>query len=570
MLMTLECDLVIRGGTIADGSGGLLYQGDIAVKNGRIVAIGAVDVHGAEEIDAGGKIVTPGFIDVHTHYDGQVMWENRLQPSSGHGVTTIVTGNCGVGFAPCRPEDHDGLVALMAGVEDIPEVVMVEGLPWTWETFPDYLDAIAARPHDVDIAAMVPHSALRVYAMGQRAIDREQATDTDVATMAGLVEEAMAAGAIGLGTSRAIQQKSIRGEPIPTVGAGEPELAGILKPVAEAGGVFQALSDFDLFQDVDGEFGMFRRLVGDLGLRMSFTLNQKHSDPDGWRRLLALTEAANDDGLTIKGQVLGRPTGLLLGHELTQSPFSASRTYRALASLTFEAKIAELRKPDVRTAVIAEAQAANGRSLGRMFELGDEVDYEPSLDDSIEAKAERAGVPPYDYAYDLLLQDGGRKILFDPAQNYADGSLSAPYEMMTHRDTILGLGDGGAHCGLICDASFPTTMLAYWTRDRVRGPRLAFPEVVRMLSGANAEAMGLKDRGLLANGYKADINVIDYDALKLHRPEAVYDLPSGGRRIVQRADGYAATIVSGQVTYRNGVPTDALPGKVVRGPQAAA
>ncbi|MET0137546.1 MAG: amidohydrolase family protein [Sphingobium sp.] len=561
--------MVVRGGTVVDGSGSEPFVGDVAIHNGKIFAVGAVDARGVEEIDARGKIVTPGFVDIHTHYDGQVVWESRLQPSSGHGVTTIVTGNCGVGFAPCRLEDHEALVALMAGVEDIPEVVMVEGLPWTWETFPDYLDAVAARPHDVDIAAMIPHSALRVYAMGQRAINRERATDADVATMAALVEEAMAAGAIGLGTSRAIQQKSIRGEPIPTVGAGESELAGILKPVAEAGGVFQALSDFDLFKDVEGEFGMFRRLVDGLGLRMSFTLNQKHSDPDGWRRLLALTEAANDDGLTIKGQVLGRPTGLLLGHELTQSPFSASNTYRALGALTFAAKIAELRKPDVRAAIIAEAQVSDGRSLGHMFELGEEVDYEPALDDSIEAKALRTGVSPYEYVYDYLLEEDGHKILFDPAQNFADGSLSAPYEMMKHRDTILGLGDGGAHCGLICDASFPTTMLAYWTRDRVRGPKLALPEVVRMLSAANASAMGLSDRGLLATGYKADINVIDYDALKLHRPEAVYDLPSGGRRIVQRADGYAATIVSGQVTYRKGEATGALPGKVVRGPQAA-
>jgi len=563
-------DLIIRNGTIADGSGGALFTGDIAISGGRITAVGKVQGSGAEEIDATGKLVTPGFVDIHTHYDGQVTWEDRLFPSSGHGVTTIVTGNCGVGFAPCRKEDHDDLVALMAGVEDIPEVVMTEGLPWTWESFPDYLDAVDARPHDVDVAAMVPHSALRVYAMGKRAIDREAASEADIAKMAEVVRDAMAAGAIGLGTSRAIQQKSIRGEPIPTVGAAEAELAGILAPVAEAGGVFQALSDFDLFKDVDGEFAMFRRLVAKSGLTMSFTLNQKHSDPDGWRRLLKLTEEASDAGLPIKGQVLGRPTGLLLGHELTLSPFSNCASYRALSSLPFEAKLAELRKPEVRAAIVAEADNTKGRSLGHMFELGEDVDYEPSLDDSIEAKAKRAGVNPFEYAYDLLLEEGGRKIIFDPAQNYADGTLGASYEMMIHKDTILGLGDGGAHCGLICDASYPTTMLAYWTRDRTRGPRLDVPEVVRMLSAANADAVGLRDRGRLAPGYKADVNVIDYDALKLHRPEAVYDLPSGGRRVVQHADGYDVIIVSGKVTYREGQPTGALPGKVVRGPQAAA
>jgi N-acyl-D-amino-acid deacylase len=562
-------DLVIRNGTVADGSGAPLIGADIAISGATIAAVGKFEGAGIQEFDAGGMLVTPGFVDIHTHYDGQVTWEDRLSPSSGHGVTTIVTGNCGVGFAPCRPNDRDDLVALMAGVEDIPEVVMTEGLPWNWVDFPSYLDAVEGRPHDIDIAAMVPHSALRVYAMGQRAIDREPATPDDIALMASVVREAMASGAIGLGTSRAIQQKSIRGVPIPTVGAAEAELAGILKPVAEAGGVFQALSDFDTFKDVEGEFSMFRRLVADTGLPMSFTLNQKHHDPDGWRQLLALTEQASDDGLPIKAQVLGRPTGLLLGFEVTMSPFDHCPSYRAIAKLPFAAKIEALRKPEVRAAIVAEAKADTGRSLGRMFELDETVNYEPTLDQSVEARARELGVDPYAYAYDLLLQEDGHKLLFDPAQNYADGSLSAPYEMMVHRDTLLGLGDGGAHCGLICDASWPTTMISYWTRDRTRGPRLDLPTVVKMMTSANARAVGLNDRGRIAPGYKADLNVIDYDKLRLHRPEAVYDLPSGGRRLFQRADGYDATIVSGVVTYRRGKPTGALPGHVVRGPQAA-
>jgi N-acyl-D-aspartate/D-glutamate deacylase len=561
-------DLVIRNGMVADGSGAPLFQADIAVTAGRISVVGKVAAVGAEELDARGMLVTPGFIDIHTHYDGQVTWEDRLSPSSGHGVTTVVTGNCGVGFAPCRPGDRDDLVELMAGVEDIPEVVMAEGLPWNWESFPGYLDAVAARPHDVDIAAMIPHSALRVYAMGQRAIDREAATPDDIARMAGVVREAMAAGAIGLGTSRAIQQKSVRGEPIPTVGAAESELAGILAPVGEAGGVFQALSDFDTFKDVEGEFAMFRRLVCGAGVPMSFTLNQKHHDPDGWRQLLALTEQANEDGLPIKAQVLGRPTGLLLGFELTMSPFDRCPSYRALAELSFDDKIVALRRPEVRAAIISEAQAEPGRSLQGMFELDDTVDYEPVPEANVEVRASQMGLDPYTYVYDLLLEEAGHKILFAPAQNFASGSLDPSYEMMVHRDTLLGLGDGGAHCGLICDASWPTTMISYWTRERTRGPRLELPEVVRMMTSTNADAVGLRDRGRIAPGYKADINVIDYDNLRLQRPEAVYDLPSGGRRLFQRADGYAATIVSGIVTYRGGDATGGLPGQVVRGPQA--
>ncbi|MBV9510802.1 MAG: amidohydrolase family protein [Caulobacteraceae bacterium] len=567
-------DLVIRGGTVVDGSGGEPYAADVGVCAGTIAAVAPGLPAGKAEIDARGLLVTPGFVDIHTHYDGQVTWEKRLSPSSDHGVTTVVTGNCGVGFAPCRPEDHEELIALMAGVEDIPEVVMADGLPWSWESFGEYLDAVDSQPHDADIAAMLPHSALRVYVMGKRAVAREAATLEDRKRMAELTREAMDAGALGFATSRAIQQRSIRGQPIPTVGAAEDELRSILAAMSETGrGVFQALSDFEQFKSVDAEFAMFRRLVDETGRPMSFTLNQKHSDPDGWRRLLALTEQAASS-LPIKAQVLGRPTGLLLGHELTLTPFTPCPGYRALAKLPFAEKIAELRKPEVREAILAEAAAddrrsVSGRDWERLFELSDSPDYEQPREQSLAAKAKARGVSPASLAYDILLEDDGRRILFQAAQNYGDYSLEPSLEMMRHKDTVLGLGDGGAHCGLICDASYPTTMLAYWTRDRSRGERLPLPLAVKMLSADTAEAVGLRDRGRIAAGYKADLNVIDYDKLSLGMPEAVYDLPTGGRRVVQRAEGYVATVLNGEVTYRNGAATGALPGRVVRGPQAA-
>lgn len=561
-----DFDLVVRGGTVADGLGGTPFEADVAITGGKIAAIGPSLGSGREEIDARGMLVTPGFVDIHTHYDGQVTWEDRLSPSSDHGVTTVVTGSCGVGFAPCRPADHEDLVSLMAGVEDIPEVVMTEGLPWTWESFPEYLDTIAARPHDVDIATLVPHSAVRVFAMGERAIRREDATPDDIEAMGDIVREAVAAGAVGFATSRALQHKSLKGESIPTVRAAEDELRGILGAMPE--GVFQLLSDFDLFEDVEGEFAMFRRLVGETGRPLSFTVNQKHRDPDGWRQLMDLVERASDDGLPIRAQVLGRPTGLLLGFEVSRSPFSGCPTYDRIFDLPFDERIAELAKPDVRAAILVEAPEADRRATwDYRFEMRDEPDYEPMAEESLAARAAEVGVTPAELAYDILLKDGGRRMIFEPAQNFYGSSLDAPYEMITHKDALLGLGDGGAHYGLICDASYPTTMLAYWSRDRVRGPKMPVEDVVRKLTSVNADAFGFHDRGRLAPGYKADLNVIDYDKVRLHAPEVVYDLPSGGKRIVQRADGYKATIVGGEVTYRDGVPTGALPGKLIRGVQ---
>lgn len=561
-------DLVLRNGTIADGTGGDLFEGDVAVSDGRIVQVGKNVGPGSEEIDARGLLVTPGFVDVHTHYDGQVTWDSRMSPSSEHGVTTIVTGNCGVGFAPCRPGDHDGLIALMAGVEDIPEVVMTEGLSWNWESFPEYLDAVEAVPHDVDVAAMLPHSALRVYVMGQRAVERAAATPADIAEMAALTREAIAAGAIGFGTSRALQQRSITGEPIPTVRAAEDELRGILGAMSDLNtGVFQFLSDFFEFTDVDGEFEMMRRLVAETGRPTSFTVNQKHSRPDGWRRLLELTAQASAEGLPIKAQVLGRPTGLLLGHDLSATPFSRCPTYAALFPLPLAQKVAELRREDLRTRILEEAASAPSAPWVHRFELGDPPCYEPSAEDSIAARAARQGISPEALAYDILLKSDGTQLLFHAFQNYAESSLDACYEMMRHPDTVLGLGDGGAHLGLLCDASYPTTMLSYWTRDRTRGPRLTVPEAVRALTSRTAHTVGLRDRGVIAPGYKADLNVIDHSRVQERMPIVVRDLPAGGRRIVQRADGYVATIVSGTIVARDGAHTEALPGRLVRGPQ---
>jgi N-acyl-D-amino-acid deacylase len=562
-------DLIIRNGRIADGTGSEVFVADIAVADGRIAAVGPDLPPGRSEFDAAGLLVTPGFVDVHTHYDGQLTWESRVAPSSDHGVTTIVTGNCGVGFAPCRPEDHDELVDLMAGVEDIPEVVMTEGLDWTWVSFAEYLDRVDAQTHDVDIAAMVPHSALRVFVMGDRAVRREHATQADIVEMARLTREALAAGAIGFGTSRAIQQRSAHGEPIPTVRAAEDELRGILDAMAEAGtGVFQALSDFELYESVDAEFSMFRRLVSETGRPMSFTLNQRPDYPEGWHDLLARTEQASSEGLPIKGQVLGRPAGILLGHDLTRSPFSVCPTFTALGGLPFADKITQLRRPDVRDQIVAESTALERRPWDTVFELTDPPDYEPDpAVSSIAARAASAGVSPAEFAYDLLLEDDGQQLFLHATQNYLEGSLRACHRMLSSPSTIPGLGDGGAHLGLICDASWPTTMLAHWTRDRSRGPKLDLVSVVKAMTSEVADAVGLQDRGRIAVGYKADVNVIDYDRVRLRAPHVVHDLPAGGRRILQQADGYVATFVTGTLTHHDGKPTGQYPGRVVRGAQ---
>lgn len=571
--MAPEYDRVIRGGTIVDGSGAPGFSGDVAILRGRIAAVGEVAGRGAEEIDAHGLLVTPGFVDVHTHYDGQATWDARLQPSSLHGVTTAVMGNCGVGFAPCRPEDHDRLIRLMEGVEDIPFPVLTEGLSWSWRSFPDYLDHLADRRFDIDVAAQLPHAALRVFVMGERGARREPATADDIAEMSAIAEAAARAGAIGFSTSRTLNHRTSTGEPTPTLTAAEDELCGISEGLGRAGrGVLQVVSDF---ADLESEFALIRNMVRRSARPLSFSLLQSPKAPDGWRALLRHLEAATAQGLPIKAQVCGRPVGLLFGLELTTHPFAQRPSYRAIAGLPLAARVERLRDAEFRAALAAEGGASSDplaggvlTAFGQMFPMHPGFDYEPQARDSIAAIAARTGRPAEDVALDVLLENDGRGMIYMPFLNYADHSLDPAFAMLRHKDTAPGLSDGGAHVGMICDASFPTTNLAYWTRDRTRGERFSVEEMVRFQTADTAALVGLRDRGQIATGLRADINLIDYQALAADSPKVVYDLPAGGRRLMQTATGYRATLVAGEVTYRDGVHTGALPGRLVRGPAA--
>ena len=560
-------DLVIRGGLIVDGSGGEPFVGDVGVRGGTIAAVGGTLEAGKEEIDAQGLIVTPGFVDVHTHYDGHVTWEERLKPSSFHGITTAIIGNCGVGFAPCRPAERDTLIRLMEGVEDIPFPVLATGLPWTWETFPQYLDFLASRSFDMDVACYVPHAALRVYVMGERGANREPATSEDIAQMRALLGEALDNGAIGLGTSRTLFHRSSDGKPIPTLDAGEAELFGFADTMREHGkGVFQIVEDLHL---PGASLDQVVRLAERSQRPVTFTIGTSNDGPPAWPRMLQQLEAANDSGLTVRGQVLPRGVGMMLGHQLTLNPFYSTPTYTRLAALPLMERLEQLRRPDVKAAILSETLDPDSASMlgrvvqqfGTMFELGNPPDYEQPLENSIAARAAREGRTPADLAYDLLLDKDAT--LYLAMANYPDGSLDAVGAIMGHRDIVPGLGDGGAHCGTICDGSYSTYMLMHWARDRQAG-RFPLPAVVRSLSHATASMMGLTDRGLIAPGLRADINVIDFDGLYLHAPEITEDLPGGRPRLVQRAEGYVATIVNGQPVYRNGAPTDALPGRLIR------
>ena len=571
-----DFDLVIRGGTIVDGSGTSQYSGDVAIRNGVIAEIGRVRGVGREEVDARDRIVTPGFVDIHTHYDGQITWDDRLSPSSGHGVTTAVMGNCGVGFAPVRANHHEMLVRLMEGVEDIPGIVLTEGVPFNWESFGDYLDVLEKRHVDMDFATQVPHAPVRVYVMGQRGADREPANARDAEQMAEIVAGGIAAGALGFSTSRTLNHRSKDGSLIPTICAGEPELYAIVRAMGKLGkGVLQVLDDFsDASDEPSLEFEMWRRLLQASGRPLSFSVTQREGMPDRWRQLLAYIASANAQGFHVRGQVLPRPIGLLFGLEASIHPFTECPTYRSIAKLALAERIPEMRKPEVRTAILSERSAPAAflperfQVVGHMYALGDPPNYSPDPEMRLDHRAKTLGVSPEEIAYDLLLERDGHALLYYPVNNFHDGNLDVVRTMMNSEHTVLGLADGGAHLGTICDSSAPTYLLAYWTRDR-KGDRLPLPQAVKMLARETAEHVGLADRGLLKPGYKADLNVINYDALTLHAPRATYDLPGGGRRLQQAADGYVATVVSGAVTYRDGVATGAKPGRLIRGAQTA-
>ena len=564
--------LIIRNGTIVDGTGAKPFVGDIKIVDGLIKEVGQVSGTADQEIDAKGLLVTPGFVDIHTHYDGQVTWSNKVASSSQLGVTTVVMGNCGVGFAPCKQEHRDITMKLMEGVEDIPGVVLDEGLPWNWSTFPEYLDALEARQFDIDVATQIGHAPLRINVMGDRGAKREPSTDEDRAQMAALAVEAIKAGALGFSTSRTILHRSSDGNPTPSLGAAEGELTAIAKGLGDAGmGVLQLVTDFD---DVDEEFAMLRRIVETSGRPLSLTLLQHEHLPDRWRRVMEHMHAATDAGLKMKAQVGARPVALILSFALSLCPFTQLPSFEALRGLSPEERLKKLRDPEVRAKILSEehTEAMYNRRVANfdnLYPLGDPPDYEPRPEDSIAARAERAGVDPTAFAYDYLLENDGTAMLYRPLYNYADRDHEVLREMLMDRDTVPGLSDGGAHYGFICDASFPTYLLTHWARDRSRGERIPLELLVKWQTQDTAATVGLNDRGLLRPGYKADVNIIDFEGLKLHAPKIVYDLPAGGRRLGQAAEGFRATIVSGVVTYQDGTATGKLPGKLIRGAQKA-
>ena len=561
-------DMVIRSGSVIDGTGQGAFTADVAIKDGLIVEVGKVSGAGAREVDAYGALVTPGFVDIHTHYDGQATWSNRMSPSSHHGVTTVVMGNCGVGFAPVRPTDHDLLIELMEGVEDIPGVALSEGLSWEWESFPDYLDYLSKRQFDMDIGAQLPHAALRVYVMGQRGADREPATAEDVLEMRRLTEQAMRAGALGFTSSRTLNHRSVRGEPTPTLQAEYDELVGMASALHSSGrGVMEMISDFD---DLDAEFSLLESMVRAAGRPMSISLAQGISD-HGWRKVLGKIESASDAGIAMRGQVAPRPIGILLGLTTTLSPFTTRPSFSEVAKLPMAERVAALSDP-LRKARILEEPTGHG--FMRLFRLMDEgrkiwlmtdpPNYEPDPKDSLHAQATDRGLDPWSYVYDMLLQNQGNALLYTPFANYAEDNLDCCRDMILHKDTVMGLGDGGAHVGTICDASFITSLLTHWGRDRTRGEGIDLPTLIKCQSLDTARAVDLTDRGTLESGMRADVNIIDFDNLNVRLPEIVNDLPAGGARLQQRADGYQMTLVKGEPTYIEGQATDALPGRLVR------
>ena len=575
-------DIVIRNGTIVDGTGAPARRGDVGLKDGVIVEVGAISSASARSFDADGAVVTPGFVDIHTHYDGQVSWDSLLDPSSRNGVTSAAMGNCGVGFAPARADKHGWLIALLEGVEDIPGTALAEGLTWDWESFPDYLDALAKRNFAIDIGAHMPHAALRAYVMGDRGGDHTaEPTIAEIDQMERLTFEALEAGALGFSTSRTFAHRSRSGENIGTLTSSEAELLGIVKALKRANkGVVQLISDAYLTADEDfaqAELRLIRRMAETTGRKLSFTVQQTDEAPDRWRQIFGEIDRMVGDGLPVKAQVAPRPVGALLSFASTTNPFIATPTFQRIAGgATIDERLRALADPDVKAAILAEHGGRHFTGFAemlfhgftRMFRMSDPVDYEPDASQSLGAQAKRADIEPAAFAYDVLLEDGGRRLLYMPLINYARGNLDDVHGMMTGAHTLFGLSDGGAHCGTICDGSFPTTTVGMWSKGSKTGKSIPLEALVHGYTQRNAAHVGWMDRGVIAPGYLADINIIALDDLALTPPAIVQDLPAGGTRLLQTPRGYRATIKSGTVTFENGVWTGATPGGLLRGEQA--
>lgn len=582
-------DLKITGGTVVDGTGADRFQADVGVKDGRIVEIhrrgpgdAPLEGNATETIDATGKLVAPGFVDIHTHYDGQVSWDSSLEPSSGHGVTTVVAGNCGVGFAPVRPGQEDWLIALMEGVEDIPGSALTEGMTWGWETYPEYLDVIGKQEFAIDVGSQIAHGSVRAYAMGERGARNEPATPEDIKAMARIVQEGIEAGALGFSTSRTLGHRAMDGEPVPGTFAAEDELFGLGRAMAAGGqAVFELAPQGVAGEDIIApkkELEWMQRLGAEIDRPISFGMIQVDAAPDLWREQLDVSAAAHAAGSRLYPQIAARPFGMLFGfpghHAFTHRP-----TFRRLKAECDRQELgARLADPAVKATILSEDDlppdptklfdnmfALVQYSLGRIYALGDPPDYEPTQDKAVDKIAAERGDDPLSTLYDLMLEDNATAMLMLPFYNYFYGNHDAIREMLMHPAGVVGLSDGGAHCGMICDASYPTFLLTHWARDRHRGEKLPLEYLVRKQSHDTAQLFGLTDRGVIQSGKKADINVIDMDALTLHPAKMAYDLPAGGQRLVQGASGYSATIVSGVVTRRDSVDTGARPGRLVRG-----
>lgn len=573
-------DVVIRGGTVIDGTGNESRTADVAIDDGRISVVGRVTDAAKRDIDADGLAVTPGFVDIHTHYDAQATWDPHLTPSGLHGVTTAVCGNCGVGFAPVKKDEHDFLIGLMEGVEDIPGAALSAGIKWDWETFPEYLDALSRAPLALDLGTQVPHGPVRTYVMGERGANNESATPPDIEAMAAIVAEGIRAGALGFSTSRTIMHTAVNGDPVPGTFAAEDELFGIGRELGKLGtGVFELAGAGAAGEDILApvqEMDWMRRLSAEIKRPVTFAMLQVDAAPDLWRELFDLSERAAGDGAMIYPQIAGRPFGILLGFQSDFNLLSKRPTYAAIAELPWDERMARLRDPAIREKILSEdieledpLEAYVYSAFDKVFKLGEPLDYEPSPDRSVAAIAEREGRRPIEVMYDFMLEKDGRELLLFPLFNYSGLNCDPIYEMIHHPRAVLGLGDGGAHCGVICDASIQTFMLSHWVRDRTRGARIPIELVVQRMTSDTANLYGLRDRGVLAQGMKADVNVIDLDNVALELPEMINDLPAGARRLMQRAHGYEATLVSGQVIMQGGELTDARPGRLIRGEQPA-